>query len=128
LYARADTLGRFSDVPLIMWYERFPSPAGDTLQYSVVLTNEDGGTPSDALMARWGHASDIEYVYRVTLDRSGSVRDEIYQAPDHKDLHFSGKKVGDHPLLLIATLNNVFTDTGFTEVQYRLLPQPADLS
>jgi hypothetical protein len=128
LYARADTLGRFSDIPLIQYWERLPSPDGDFLQYSVIFTNEDGGTASDALMARWGHASDIEYVYRVTLDDKGSIRDETYQAPDHKNLHFEGKKVGQHPLLLIATMNNVFTDTGFTAVQYRLMPQKQDLS
>jgi hypothetical protein len=128
LYARADTLGRFSDIPLIHYWERLPSPEGELLQYSVIFTNEDSGTPSDALMARWGHASDIEYVYRVTLDDTGKVKDETYQAPDHKNLRFSGKKLGEHPVLLIATMNNVFTDTGFTAVQYRLWPQKADLS
>ena len=128
LYARADTLGRFSDIPLIHYWERLSSPDGDFFQYSVIFTNEDGGTPSDALMARWGHASDIEYVYRVTLDDKGGIRDETYQAPDHKNLRFAGKKVGAHPLLLIATMNNVFTDTGFTAVQYRLMPQKQDLS
>jgi hypothetical protein len=128
LYARADTLGRFSDIPLILYWERLPSPDGDLIQYSVIFTNEDSGTPSDALMARWGHASDIEYVYRVTLDDKGGIRDETYQAPDHKNLRFAGKRVGEHPLLLIATMNNVFTDTGFTAVQYRLMPQKQDLS
>src|SRR5581483_6447418 len=54
LYARADTLGRFSDAPLLMWYERFSEADGETIQYSIVFTNEDGGTPTDALMARWG--------------------------------------------------------------------------
>jgi hypothetical protein len=124
LYARADTLGRFTDAPLLMWYERL---AGGVIQYSVIFTNEDGGTPSDALMARWGRGTDIEYVYRVSLDAAGNVRDEIYQAPDHKDLHFEGKKVGGHPLILIATLNNTFTDGGYTPVQYRMLPQFRDL-
>ena len=124
LYARADTLGRFSDAPLMMWYEEL---AEGEIQYSVIFTNEDGGTPSDALMARWGRGTDIEYVYRVTLDVRGA-RDEIYQAPDHKDLHFQGKKVGAHPLILIATLNNTFSDAGYTPVQYRMAPQLADLS
>src|SRR5712692_4205991 len=50
LYARADTLGRFSDAPLLMYCERFPQADGETLQYSVIFTNEDGGTPTDALM------------------------------------------------------------------------------
>lgn len=129
LYARADTLGRFSDLPLVSWYERFPvAGGGEMLQYSMIFTNEDGGTASDALMARWGRGSDIEYMYRVTLDAQHNAKEEIYQAPDHKDLPFTGKKVGAHPLLLIATLNNTFMDSGNTAVQYRIAPQFADLT
>jgi len=127
LYARADTLGHFSDAPLLVYYERLPGPQGDVLQYTVIFTNEDGGTPSDALMARWGRATDIEYVYRLTLDATGSIRDEAFQAYDHKEQPFRGKKVGAHPLILVATPNNVFADTGFSAVQYRLLPLRVDL-
>jgi hypothetical protein len=125
LYARADTLGHFSDAPLLMYYERLP---GDVLQYSVIFTNEDGGTPSDALMARWGRGTDIEYVYRVTLDAAGNMRDEVFQANDHKEMRFRGKKVGTHPLILVATMNNVFADTGYSAVQYRMLPTRVDLT
>src|SRR6266705_6796909 len=88
LYARADTLGHFSDAPLLMYYERLPGPQGDMLQYTVIFTNEDGGTPTDALMARWGRTTDIEYVYRITLDAAGSVRNEVFQAYDHKEQPF----------------------------------------
>ena len=129
LYARADTIGRFSDAPLVMWYERLPqSGGGEVVQYSVIFTNEDGGTASDALMARWGRGTDIEYVYRLGLDAQGNVRDEIYQAPDHKDVPFRGKRIGTHPLFLDATLNNTFMDAGETRVQYHVLPQRMDLA
>ncbi len=128
LYARADTLGRFSDAPLLMWYERFPEAGGETIQYSIVFTNEDGGTPTDALMARWGRASDIEYIYRVRFDAAGAIREELYQGPDHADLHFAGRKLGNHPYFLDASLNNIFMDAGYSPVQYRLLPIAADLS
>jgi hypothetical protein len=129
LYARADTLGRFTDAPLLTWYEHFPQPdGGEMIQYSIIYTNEDGGTPTDALMARWGRTTDIEYVYRVSFDRAGNIRDETYQAPDHHDLKFQGHKIGQHPFFLDATLNNVFLDGGYTPVQYRLVPIAADLT
>jgi len=128
LYARADTLGRFTDAPLLMWYERFPRPDGEVIQYSIIYTNEDGGTETDALMARWGRTTDIEYVYRVTFDSAGNIRDELFQAPEHRDLHFQGRKLGQHPYFLDATLNNVFLDGGYSPVQYRFVPVAADLT
>lgn len=129
MYARADTLGGFTDAPLLTWYERFPQPnGGETIQYSIIYTNEDGGTPTDALMARWGRTTDIEYVYRVTFDRGGNISDEIFQAPDHHDLRFHGRKLGQHPYFLDATLNNVFLDGGETAMQYRFVPVVADLT
>ncbi len=54
IYARPDTVGRFTDVPVLMWYEVEPSPGGTRYRYTVVFTNEDGGTPADRLMATWG--------------------------------------------------------------------------
>ena len=35
------------------------------IRYSVILSNEDGGTPPPALMARWGRTTDIELIYEV---------------------------------------------------------------
>ena len=128
LMARADTIGRYSDLPLLMWYEELPVSNGKLLQYSIVFSNEDGGTATDALMARWGRTTDIEYIYRVQFDSAGKIVKETFQAPDHKDLEFHGEKVGAHPVLLDATLNNVFSDRGNTPVQYRILPFKVDLS
>ena len=128
LMGRADTIGRYSDLPLLMWYEELPVRSGRLLQYSIVFTNEDGGTATDALMARWGRTTDIEYIYRVQFDAAGKIVKEVFQAPDHKDLDFQGEKIAEHPLLLDATLNNVFSDHGNTAVQYRMLPFKVDLS
>lgn len=128
LYARADTLGHFSDVPLLVWYERSPEANGEVIQYSFIFSNEDAGTPTDALMARWGRATDIEYVYRVSFDTDGNIRKEVFQGRGHEDFVFSGGKQGRHPFLLVVSQNNVFADTGFSSVQYRLRPVPADLS
>lgn len=127
LYARADTLGHFSDLPLLMWYEHFSDADGELIQYSVIFSNEDAGTPTDALMARWGRATDIEYIYRVRFDSDGNIREEVFQGREHKDFAFGGRKQGWHPFLLVVSQNNMFADTGFSPVQYRLLPVPADL-
>jgi hypothetical protein len=122
LQARADTIGRYSDLPLLMYYEELPSEKGKILQYTIIFTNEDGGTATDALMARWGRTTDIEYVYRVHLDDSGKVLREVFQAPDHREQDFRGDKEDGHPFILDATLNNVFSDRGHTAVHYRMLP------
>ena len=128
LYARADTIGHFSDVPLLAWYEVFPNSGGEEIQYSYVFSNEDAGTPPAALMARWGRTTDIEYAYRVWLDAKGKIQREIFQGFNHQNTPFRGKKDGQHPYILVATPNNVFADTGASEMQYHLLPVRADLS
>ena len=33
------------------------------LRYSVIFSNEDGGTATPALLARWGRTTDIEMAY-----------------------------------------------------------------
>ena len=45
---------------------------GRQFRYSVIFTNEDGGTATDRLMATWGRTTDVEFVYGVTLDRAGT--------------------------------------------------------
>ena len=60
VYARPNTVGRFTDVPVLMWYEREPTTRGTRFRYSVIFTNEDGGTPADRLMATWGRTTDVE--------------------------------------------------------------------
>lgn len=121
-------MGHFSDVPMVMWYERLRDGADQVLQYSLLFSNEDSGTPTDALMARCGRACDIEYIYRVTLGSNGEIKKEIFQGMEHDDRPFQGSKIGRHPLILVATPNNCFADTGFSPVQYRLLPVYQDLS
>lgn len=128
LYARADTLGHFSDVPLIAWYEVFPNQNGEEIQYSFVFSNEDAGTATAALMARWGRATDIEYAYRVWLDHEGRILRDAFQNFNHQQMPFAGKKDGEHPYILIATLHNTFSDYGASELQYHLVPVRADLS
>ena len=44
IFARLNTIGRFSDIPLLLYCERLRINGEDTLQYTVIFSNEDGGT------------------------------------------------------------------------------------
>jgi hypothetical protein len=128
LHARPNTIGAFTDLPLLMWYETEPTARGTRIRYSVVFSNEDGGTPPDRLMATWGRLTDIEFVYGVELDGGGRILEESYQARDHKILPFAGRREGRHPLLWVVTDNNMLADRGATAVRYVPAPIPFDLS
>ena len=122
LYARPDAFDRFSDVPLLLWYEVDPLPSGQRIRYSVVFSNEDGGTPADRLMATWGRLTDIEFVYGVELDAAGRVVSERYQGRDHRILPFHGHRLGRHPLLWVVTENNMLAEAG--KGRHRIAPAP----
>ncbi|HWL73889.1 MAG TPA: hypothetical protein VNQ74_08460, partial [Burkholderiaceae bacterium] len=128
VYARPDTVGKFNDVPLLMWYEIEPTERGKRYRYSVIFSNEDGGTPTDRLMATWGRTTDIEYIYSVEVDASGAILNEDMQGPDHEILPFKGKREGRHPLLWVATHNNMVLDHGTTSVRYAPAPKLVDLT
>lgn len=128
VHAREDTVGKFNDVPLLMWYEIEPTERGKRYRYSVIFSNEDGGTPADRLMATWGRTTDIEYVYSVEVDASGNILGEDMQGPDHEILPFKGKREGRHPLIWVATHNNMVLDRGTTTVRYAPAPIHADLT
>jgi hypothetical protein len=128
LHARADAAGRFTDLPLLMWYESDPTARGRRIRYSVVFSNEDGGTPPDRLMATWGRVTDIEYVYGVELDAVGRNVEAEYQGRKHEILPFAGRREGTHPLLWVATDNNMMADRGDTTVRYRPAPVAFGLS
>jgi hypothetical protein len=127
LYARANTVGRFTDAPLVMWYEVASTPRGRQFRYSVIFTNEDGGTPTDRLMATWGRTTDIEYVYGVEIDDAGRVLSEEFQGPRHEVPPFRGRHEGRHPLLWVSTDNNMVSESGPTTIRYALAPERADL-
>jgi hypothetical protein len=122
VHARPNTLGRFTDAPVFMWYEREPTARGVRYRYSVVFTNEDGGTPADRLMATWGRTTDIEYVYSVEVDHAGSVLHDDLQGRNHEILRFGGTREDRHPLLWVVTDNNMVADAGTTRVRYAPAP------
>jgi hypothetical protein len=121
LYARPGTVERFSDLPILAWVERAPAPATG-FRYSVIFTHEDGGTPTDRLMATWGRTTDVEFVYGAERGPDGVLREEI-QARNHDILPFQGKKIGSHPLLWVATENNMVADSGAADL-VRFAPAP----
>jgi len=127
LYARANTVGRFTDLPILMWYEIVPTARGRQFRYSVVFTNEDGGTATDRLMATWGRTTDIEFVYGAELDPRGRLVAEAYQGPGHEVPAFKGRHEARHPLLWVSTDNNMVSASGPTRVRYAPAPERFDL-
>ncbi|MGH9142202.1 MAG: hypothetical protein ACRD2I_13810 [Vicinamibacterales bacterium] len=128
LYARANTVGRFTDLPLLMWYEIVPTPRGHQYRYSVIFSNEDGGTQTDRLMATWGRTTDIEFVYGAEVDGSGRIVAEEFQGPGHEVPAFTGQHEGRHPLLWVSTDNNMVSESGPTRIRYALPPVKFDLT
>ncbi|MCA1602747.1 MAG: hypothetical protein LC776_14305, partial [Acidobacteria bacterium] len=128
LYARANAIDRFTDIPLLMYYEILPEAGGVLIvRYTVIFTNEDGGTQTAALMARWGRATDIEWVYQIRA-RGGKIIEETYQGVEHETKFFTGPRAsGGHPLLAVASDNNNFSDLACSAVRFAPLPIRARL-
>lgn len=115
-----------SDVPLVMYYQDQQLSGGQRrIVYSVIWSNEDGGTNTLGLISTWGRTTDIEWIYDITLSSSGEIVREIYQGPNHAQTTFSGRRVGQHPVLRTATTNNNVVDTGNSRLCFGLYPAQA---
>lgn len=130
LFARANTVGKYSDIPLIVYCEQLSENGDAFLQYTVIFSNEDGGTSTRALMARWGRSTDIEYVYRAFLTADGRhLRRATIQGDNHKEIEFRGKMDGSHPLLMPITDNNMIGEADIpTPIRYQIAPHMVDLT
>jgi hypothetical protein len=128
LYARANSIDHFTDIPLLMYYEILREGGDDLIvRYTVIFTNEDGGTQTAALMARWGRGTDIEWVYQFRL-HGQKIVEETYQGVRHETKAFIGSRaVGSHPLLAVASDNNNFSDLACSAVRFAPLPIRARL-
>jgi hypothetical protein len=128
LYARANTIDHFTDIPLLMYYEILHEAATDLIvRYTTIFTNEDGGTQTAALMARWGRGTDIEWVYQIRV-RNLKIVEETYQGVQHETKFFTGARTnGQHPLLAVASDNNNFSDLACSAVRFAPLPIRARL-
>ncbi|MGE0882111.1 MAG: hypothetical protein AB7P14_01080 [Blastocatellales bacterium] len=128
LFARPNTIGQFSDIPLLMYYETLRDGSLTTYRYTVIFSNEDGGTQTAALMARWGRTTDIEWVVDVQIDATGKVVASTFQGVNHETKIFQGRREADHPLFLTKSDNNNFSDEGESEMRFALRPIGVDLS
>jgi hypothetical protein len=126
LWLRSDTIGVSTDLPLAMYAEDTRVDGTGVLRYTIIFSNEDGGTATPALLARWGRTTDIEMAYEEEW-RAGRMVSARYQAPDHKVIQYAGTREGEHPTLVDATLNNVFLDRGRTAVRVTMVPTLVDL-
>jgi hypothetical protein len=63
------------------------------IEYHGDLVQRGRRDNTPALMARWGRTTDIEWIYRVTLGADGRPVSEVYQAPNHAMLPFTGVKI-----------------------------------
>jgi CheY-like chemotaxis protein len=128
-YTRANTLGKFTDIPLVVYCERLSESGSSFLQYTLIFSNEDGGTSTRALMARWGRTTDVEYVYRAFLSPDGSVRKATIQVEGHKEKEFAGRRDGSHPLLMPVTDNNMIGEVDKPNaIRYQIAPVLVDLT
>ncbi|MGH9632770.1 MAG: hypothetical protein ACRD7E_31080, partial [Bryobacteraceae bacterium] len=128
LFARQNTIRKFTDIPLLAYCERLQENGKVLLQYTVIFSNEDGGTSTRALMARWGRTTDIEYLYKVYLDSKGNAVSATVQGRDHQELEFAGKREGAHPLLIPVTDNNMVSGEAASSVRYQLVPVLVDMA
>ena len=93
LWLRSDTIGVATDLPLAMYAEDTRVNGTGVLRYSVIFSNEDGGTATPALLARWGRTTDIEMAYEEEW-RGGKMVSARYQAPDHHVIEYAGTRQG----------------------------------
>jgi len=132
--------GVSTDTPLLLFYRETPPdpdlPADDpaersrTLEYHAVFSHEDGGTDLTGLLAKWGHTTDIEWIYRVVRDPSGGITREQFQGPGHRTMPFRGDRAwGAHPVLQATGRHGMVTDRVHCPFRTALAPvlaQPED--
>jgi len=112
-----------TDVPLLMWHEVDTVESAKWIEYSMIWSNEDGGTNSISLMSRWGRTTDIEWIYKVKIDPGGNVLEEYFQGPGHSTSYFQGNRINDHPVLKTVTINNMVSDEGVSNYKFFLSPE-----
>ena len=121
LYGRDDNY--YTDTPLLLWHEVQYEGQDKWIQYSIIWSNEDGGTNSINLMSRWGRTTDIEWIYWVKIDSGGNILENYFQGPGHSTSPFLGIRVNDHPILKTVTLNNMVSDVGISDYKFFLSPE-----
>ena len=90
-----------TDIPLLMWHEIAYEGLNKTITYSVIFSNEDSrvGVGLAELMYSYGRTTDIEWLYKVTLDSDGEIINEMYPRSRNQYGNISGSKNGLHQYL-----------------------------
>jgi hypothetical protein len=133
LYGRG--VNAHSDTPLFGYAESTPQGDGIRVEYTTTWSNEDAGTGAAPILlwGGYGRTTDIETTAIVNLDASGDVTSATYQTCaacpadypenqvglDHSYVTFAGTYFGGHPILRVATGNNVLKDTGTTAFRFQ---------
>ena len=113
-----------TDIPLIMFYDISYENNIKTITYSIIFSNEDSrvGIGLSDMMLSWGRTTDIEWIYQVSLINDGQGMSEIFQGAGHTPTVFNGNKLDNHPILINATANCNFSDTGTSDYLFFLSP------
>lgn len=121
LYQPCDS--SYTDTPLVLLYHMEQKENQCLIDYHMVFSHEDEGTPGPALMSKWGRTTDIEWVYRVLIDSNGKVEKAEFQGPHHQTTCFKGQTdLGGHPLLQVATANGNVSDQITSSYRFFLPP------
>lgn len=118
-----------SDVPLLLAYKTQATGAGanrrlQSIEYTMVFSNEDGGTPPVGLVHYWGRYADIEWIYRVELAEDGRKREHaFFQGEEHQTFPFRGGFENEQPTLQVVTKNNMLSDSLTTKLRFSLPPR-----
>ncbi|WP_208585570.1 hypothetical protein [Gracilibacillus suaedae] len=122
IYGKYDNL--YTDTPLEMLYRIDEWEKGKIIEYHMVFSHEDEGTPAMMLMAKWGRLLDIEYMIRVYLFEDNSIDHAIYQGAHHIDTKYTkAYKNGKRPIMQTATGNGNFTDEITSQYHFSFLPR-----
>lgn len=115
-----------TDTPLLLFYRASAGPGGDGVEYHAVFSHEDEGTDLTGLLARWGHTTDIEWIYRVRRAAAGEGSEMIvteFQGPHHQTVPYrGGHALGSHPVLQVATRNGLVADRVVCPFRVALAP------
>ncbi|WP_079913141.1 hypothetical protein [Paenibacillus sp. 32352] len=114
---------RYTDTPLLMLYTLTQGEDRTVIEYHVLYSHEDEGTPAPMLMSKWGRLTDIEWTLRIVLGRDGKIIETVYQGLHHRTTPFRGEFVlGGHPALQSASAHGMVTDVPTS--RYRMLLAP----
>lgn len=122
IYGEYDNL--YTDTPLEMIYRIDHWEKGKVIEYHMVFSHEDEGTPAMMLMAKWGRLLDIEYMIRVYLNEDETIDHAIYQGAHHIDTKYQKEFIhGKRPVMQTATGNGNFTDEITSQYHFSFLPR-----